>query len=304
MAIAYRILRDVDRAEDAVRQTLVTAWRELPTLRDDDWFDAIGRPAQVALTPSPSPSTLSTPVPSQVAPSSDLVRSRQPSIRPRSATPRTGRPDAPSSRSRPSGGHGRLLTWQRCPSFLLWATTVEGDRRYDVMWLDEHAEGNAAAQAVDKTLFDRILASIAITAVPATSSAPTDPRRRPSPRPSPHDGWDRRPLPRSLFRPSGYRIVGDWGDDQLEPRLERRPARCGRSVVGRLPAARTRRHTHQASRRDDRSIAQVTQRPRTVSIRRSGSDAIAFAVSAVAMLTSNPPAAADQDGSIRSRVNP
>ncbi len=40
MAIAYRILRDLDRAEDAVQQTLVTAWRELPTLRDDDRFDA------------------------------------------------------------------------------------------------------------------------------------------------------------------------------------------------------------------------------------------------------------------------
>jgi RNA polymerase sigma-70 factor (ECF subfamily) len=40
MGIAYRILRDVDRAEDAVQQTLVTAWRELPTLRDDDRFDA------------------------------------------------------------------------------------------------------------------------------------------------------------------------------------------------------------------------------------------------------------------------
>ena len=40
MAIAYRILRDVDRAEDAVQQTLVTAWRELPSLRDDSRFDA------------------------------------------------------------------------------------------------------------------------------------------------------------------------------------------------------------------------------------------------------------------------
>ena len=40
MAIAYRILRDVDRAEDAVQQTLVTAWRELPSLRDDIRFDA------------------------------------------------------------------------------------------------------------------------------------------------------------------------------------------------------------------------------------------------------------------------
>jgi RNA polymerase sigma-70 factor (ECF subfamily) len=40
MAIAYRILRDTGRAEDAVQQTLVTAWRELPALRDDDRFDA------------------------------------------------------------------------------------------------------------------------------------------------------------------------------------------------------------------------------------------------------------------------
>src|SRR4029077_4085959 len=40
MAIAFRILRDVDRAEDAVQQTLITAWRELPSLRDDDRFDA------------------------------------------------------------------------------------------------------------------------------------------------------------------------------------------------------------------------------------------------------------------------
>jgi len=40
MAIAFRILRDVDRAEDAVQQALVTAWRELPALRDTDRFDA------------------------------------------------------------------------------------------------------------------------------------------------------------------------------------------------------------------------------------------------------------------------
>ena len=40
MAIAFRILRDADRAEDAVQQALVTAWHELPTLRDDDRFDA------------------------------------------------------------------------------------------------------------------------------------------------------------------------------------------------------------------------------------------------------------------------
>lgn len=40
MAIAYRILRDVGRAEDAVQQTLFSAWRELPSLRDADRFDA------------------------------------------------------------------------------------------------------------------------------------------------------------------------------------------------------------------------------------------------------------------------
>jgi RNA polymerase sigma-70 factor (ECF subfamily) len=38
--IARRILRDVDLAEDAVQQTLVIAWRELPRLRDPDRFDA------------------------------------------------------------------------------------------------------------------------------------------------------------------------------------------------------------------------------------------------------------------------
>ena len=40
MAIAQRILRDVGRAEDAVQQTLVIAWQELPNLRDPDRFDA------------------------------------------------------------------------------------------------------------------------------------------------------------------------------------------------------------------------------------------------------------------------
>src|SRR4029078_4732446 len=38
--VAHRILRDVGRAEDAVQQTLVTAWRELPRLRESDRFDA------------------------------------------------------------------------------------------------------------------------------------------------------------------------------------------------------------------------------------------------------------------------
>ena len=38
--IAHRILRDTDAAEDAVQQTLVTIWKELPRLRDPGSFDA------------------------------------------------------------------------------------------------------------------------------------------------------------------------------------------------------------------------------------------------------------------------
>jgi len=40
LAIAYRILRDLGLAEDAVQQTLVSAWHELPSLREADRFDA------------------------------------------------------------------------------------------------------------------------------------------------------------------------------------------------------------------------------------------------------------------------
>jgi RNA polymerase sigma-70 factor (ECF subfamily) len=39
-AIAYRILRDVDRAEDALQDALVIAWRDVRGLRDPDRFDA------------------------------------------------------------------------------------------------------------------------------------------------------------------------------------------------------------------------------------------------------------------------
>ena len=38
-AIARRILHDVDRAEDALQDALVIAWRDLPSLRDPDRFD-------------------------------------------------------------------------------------------------------------------------------------------------------------------------------------------------------------------------------------------------------------------------
>ncbi len=37
-AIAYRILRDVERAQDAVQQAFLLAWRQLPQLRDPERF--------------------------------------------------------------------------------------------------------------------------------------------------------------------------------------------------------------------------------------------------------------------------
>lgn len=39
-AVAHRILRDVDRAEDVLQDALVIAWRDLRGLRDPDRFDA------------------------------------------------------------------------------------------------------------------------------------------------------------------------------------------------------------------------------------------------------------------------
>jgi RNA polymerase sigma-70 factor, ECF subfamily len=38
-AVARLVLRDADRAEDAVQETLVRCWRDLPSLRDVDRFD-------------------------------------------------------------------------------------------------------------------------------------------------------------------------------------------------------------------------------------------------------------------------
>jgi DNA-directed RNA polymerase specialized sigma24 family protein len=38
-AIAQRILRDIDRAEDALQDALVIAWRDLRGVRDPDRFD-------------------------------------------------------------------------------------------------------------------------------------------------------------------------------------------------------------------------------------------------------------------------
>ena len=39
-AVAHRILRDIDLAEDATQQALLTIWQDLPQLRDPARFDA------------------------------------------------------------------------------------------------------------------------------------------------------------------------------------------------------------------------------------------------------------------------
>jgi RNA polymerase sigma-70 factor (ECF subfamily) len=40
LAVAFRILRDPDLAEDATQQALLIAWRKLPSLREPERFDA------------------------------------------------------------------------------------------------------------------------------------------------------------------------------------------------------------------------------------------------------------------------
>jgi RNA polymerase sigma factor (sigma-70 family) len=40
LAVARRILRDLDLAEDATQQALLAIWRDLPRLRDPDRFEA------------------------------------------------------------------------------------------------------------------------------------------------------------------------------------------------------------------------------------------------------------------------
>ena len=38
-AIAYRIVRDAERARDALQEAFMLAWRDIPTLRDPDRFE-------------------------------------------------------------------------------------------------------------------------------------------------------------------------------------------------------------------------------------------------------------------------
>lgn len=66
------------------------------------------------------------------------------------------------------GATGRLLTWQKCPVFLMWATVLNAGRAYNVIWINSNSDGNATLQAADKARFLRVLASFAFTSTPAS----------------------------------------------------------------------------------------------------------------------------------------
>jgi len=69
-----------------------------------------------------------------------------------------------------AGLPGRVLTWNSCPDYLLWAGIVRGTRAYHVVLIDHYATGAPAVQASDKALFLRILASLRFTgATPSPS---------------------------------------------------------------------------------------------------------------------------------------
>src|SRR5262245_19352026 len=54
-ATARLILRDPDLAKDAVQNTLVRAWRDLPTLRDPEGWAGRARPGRACSGPRPWP---------------------------------------------------------------------------------------------------------------------------------------------------------------------------------------------------------------------------------------------------------
>lgn len=62
------------------------------------------------------------------------------------------------------GEPGRFLTWDKtCRDFILWAGAVHGDHAYHVIWTNNYANDNPAAQAADKVLFQEILATFTFT---------------------------------------------------------------------------------------------------------------------------------------------
>lgn len=65
---------------------------------------------------------------------------------------------------------GSLLTWQKCPEYLMWAGVVRGTRAYHLLLIDQYATGAPTVQVTDKAMFLRILASLRFTgALPSPS---------------------------------------------------------------------------------------------------------------------------------------
>ena len=59
-----------------------------------------------------------------------------------------------------------LMTWQRCPEYVLWATFVRGDVGYEVVWIDQYATDNPPQQTADRATFLSILATFRLPAAP------------------------------------------------------------------------------------------------------------------------------------------
>ena len=78
-----------------------------------------------------------------------------------------------SSAIRFGSGAGRLLTWNACPAFVLWAATVHQDRAVHILWVDDQATDDPALQASEKALFERILATFDFTKTAPAGPSPS-----------------------------------------------------------------------------------------------------------------------------------
>ena len=111
-ALAARILRDSDLAEDALQGALITAWRQLPTLRDPDRFEAWVRKvlvhacyAEARRRRSWAANVRVLPVDGPAGPDDIALRRR----------PRRARPRLPAPVASSSGRSSSCITTWACP---------------------------------------------------------------------------------------------------------------------------------------------------------------------------------------------
>lgn len=113
-SVAYRILRDAGRAEDAVQQAFMTAWRELPRLRDDSRLEAWLHKLLVHAWQSP-PRRRAQPAPIARSASSSTGSTSSATTSPTAPSP-AGRPTVPQS-VKPSTAKVRPCAVARGPAF-------------------------------------------------------------------------------------------------------------------------------------------------------------------------------------------